>query len=249
MKVGVEHGVHEAILKRDTSVSSGDLIMPHMIDLWLVRHGETDWNRELRFQGHLDAPLNALGQQQAHRLGQHLATQGPRPLLASDLLRTRQTAEPLAGQWQTPALPESLWREQAFGVIEGLTVQEVHECHPEIVKGWRSHDPDFAPEGGESRRQFHARVMQAVQSLVERCLNERLDSPLVVSHGGVLDMVYRTATGQLLAGPRECLIPNAGLNHVRTDGVRFEIVQWALTDHLAGLPPSAVYPTALPSKG
>ena len=223
---------------------------PHnapMIDLWLVRHGETDWNRELRFQGHLDAPLNALGLRQAKRLGEYLAALPPRPLLASDLLRTRQTAEPLAGQWQTPALPDSLWREQAFGVIEGLTLDEIRERHPEIVQGWRAHDPDFAPQGGESRRQFHARVMQAVQALVERCRQEGLQSPVVVSHGGVLDMVYRSATGQPLGGPRECLIPNAGLNHVRTDGVRFEIVQWAQTGHLDGLPPSAVYPAATPS--
>jgi probable phosphoglycerate mutase len=220
-----------------------------MIDLWLVRHGETDWNRELRLQGHLDAPLNALGLQQAQRLGLSLAAQGPRPLLASDLLRTRQTAEPLAGRWQTPALPDSLWREQSFGVIEGLTLQEVQERHPDVVAGWRSHDPDFAPEGGESRRQFHARVMQAVQALLDRCSQEGWQSPVVVSHGGVLDMVYRSATGQALGGPRECLIPNAGLNHVRTDGQRFEIVQWAQTDHLAGLPPSAVYPIATPSKG
>ena len=220
-----------------------------MIDLWLVRHGETDWNRELRFQGHLDAPLNALGLQQAQRLGQHLAKNGPRPLLASDLLRTRQTAEPLAGQWQTSALPEMLWREQAFGVIEGLTLSEVHERYPEVVDGWRRRDPDFAPEGGESRRQFHARVMQAVQMLVQRCVQEGWQSPVVVSHGGVLDMIYRSAIGQSLAGPRECTIPNAGLNLVRTDGVRFEIVQWAQTGHLEGLPPSAVYPLASPSKG
>jgi len=219
-----------------------------MIDLWLVRHGETDWNRELRFQGHLDAPLNALGMRQAQRLGEHLAQAQPRPLLASDLLRTRQTAEPLAGQWQTPALPDRLWREQAFGVIEGLTLEEVRERHPEIVQGWRTHDPDFAPSGGESRRQFHARVMQAVQALVERCRQEGWQSPVVVSHGGVLDMVYRSATGQSLGGPRECHIPNAGLNHVRTDGVKFEIVAWAQTDHLDGLPPSAVYPLASPSK-
>lgn len=219
-----------------------------MIDLWLVRHGETDWNRELRFQGHLDAPLNALGQQQAQRLGLHLAAQGPRPLLASDLLRTRQTAQPLAGQWQTPALPERLWREQSFGVIEGLTFAEVQARHPQVIEGWRQHDPDFAPEGGESRRQFHTRVMQAVQSLLERCSQEGWRAPVVVSHGGVLDMIYRSATGQSLAGPRQCPIPNAGLNHVRTDGVRFEIVQWAQTDHLEGLPPSAVYPIASPSK-
>jgi len=168
--------------------------------------------------------------------------------VVSDLLRTRQTADPLAGQWQTPAMPESLWREQSFGVIEGLTLTEVQERHPDVVEGWRRRDPDFAPEGGESRRQFHARVMQAVQQLLALCTQEGRASPVVVSHGGVLDMIYRSATGQPLAGPRECTIPNAGLNHVRTDGVRFEIVQWAQTLHLEGLPPSAVYPIASPSK-
>lgn len=217
-----------------------------MMDIWLVRHGETDWNRELRLQGHLDAPLNALGLQQAQRLGLHLAAQAPRALVASDLLRTRQTAQPLGTHWQRAALPDALWREQSFGVIEGLTPTQVHEQHPDVVAGWRTQDPDFAPPGGESQRQFHARVMQAVQALLERCARESWIQPVVVSHGGVLDMIYRSATGQALGGPRQYVIPNAGLNHVRTDGQRFEIVAWALTDHLAGLPASAVYPMATP---
>jgi probable phosphoglycerate mutase len=217
-----------------------------MMDICLIRHGETDWNRELRFQGHLDAPLNALGLQQAQRLGLHWADHPPRALVASDLLRTRQTAQPLGTHWQCEAQPDALWREQSFGVIEGLTLAQVHEQHPEIVQGWRSCDPDFAPPGGESRRQFYARVMQAVQSLVECCARQTWTSPVVVSHGGVLDMIYRSATGQALGGPRQCEIPNAGLNHVRTDGRRFEIVTWAMTEHLQGLPPSAVYPVAAP---
>jgi probable phosphoglycerate mutase len=219
-----------------------------MIDLWLVRHGETDWNRALRFQGHLDAPLNALGLQQAQRLADHWATQPPRPMVCSDLLRTRQTAHPLSTHWQTLAEPESLWREQDFGVIDGLTFDEVRERHPDVVAGWRRHDPDFAPEGGESRRQFHARVLRAVQHLVERCREQGWSSAVVVSHGGVLDMVYRSATGQPLAGPRECEIPNAGLNRVRTDGLRFEILDWAFQDHLKGLPAAAVYPAATPTR-
>lgn len=219
-----------------------------MMDLWLVRHGETDFNRELRFQGHLDAPLNVLGLRQAQRLGEHLGAQGALPLVVSDLLRTRQTAQPLATQWQTQALPDALWREQSFGVIEGLSLDEVRERHPEVVQGWRRHDPDFAPEGGESRRQFHARIMQAVQALLAQSARAGWSSAVVVSHGGVLDMIYRSATGQSLAGPRECLIPNVGLSHVRTDGERFEIVQWGQTAHLDGLPPSAVYPTGASSR-
>ena len=219
-----------------------------MIDLWLVRHGETDFNRELRFQGHLDAPLNALGLRQAQRLGEHLAAQVPHPLWVSDLLRTRQTAAPLAAQWQAQAVPDALWREQSFGVIEGLTLDEVREHHPQVVQGWRRHDPDFAPEGGESRNQFHARVMQAVQTLVAQSSQQGWSNAVVVSHGGVLDMIYRSATGQSLAGPRECPIPNVGLSHVRTDGQSFDIVLWGQTTHLEGLPPSAVYPVATPTR-
>ena len=217
-----------------------------MMDIWLVRHGETDWNRELRFQGHLDAPLNDLGLQQARRLALHWAGHAPRALVASDLMRTRQTAQPLSEHWQQDLVPDALWREQCFGAIEGLTLAQVQENHPDIVRGWRSHDPDFAPPGGESQRQFHARVMQAVQALLTRCRQQGWVSPVVVSHGGVLDMIYRSATGQALGGPRQCLIPNAGLNHVRTDGQRFEIVSWAQTGDLEGLPASAVYPMAAP---
>jgi probable phosphoglycerate mutase len=88
--------------------------------------------------------------------------------------------------------------------------------------------------------------MRAVAALLERCAREAWTAPVVVSHGGVLDMIYRSATGQPLGGPRECLIPNAGLSHVRTDGQRFEIVAWGMTEHLQGLPPSAVYPLANP---
>jgi len=215
-----------------------------MIDLWLVRHGETDWNRELRFQGHLDAPLNPLGLQQAHRLGQHLAEHGPRPLLASDLLRTRQTAEPLAGQWQTSALPEVLWREQAFGVIEGLTLAEVHERHPQVVEQWLEHRADFAlPGGGESLLQFHARVMQAVRSTAEAYPGRVVT---VVTHGGVLDMLWRTANGLPLDGLRACEIPNTGINRLRWRAGTLEIVQWADAGHLEGMPPQPSTTVARP---
>ena len=69
-----------------------------MTELILIRHGETDWNRELRFQGHLDVPLNTVGHEQAKRLGVRLSGEVVQHLVCSDLLRTRQTAQPLVTQ-------------------------------------------------------------------------------------------------------------------------------------------------------
>jgi len=93
------------------------------------------------------------------------------------------------------------------------------------------------PEG-ESTRAFHARVMQAVQRVVDAHPRQTV---VVVTHGGVLDMIYRTAHSLGLSGPRQSEIPNAGVNRIRvTDGV-FEILSWADTKHLADLPPQPVY--------
>jgi probable phosphoglycerate mutase len=63
----------------------------------------------------------------------------------------------------------------------------------------------------------------------------------IITHGGVLDILYRVANGQPLGGPRQCDIPNAGINRVRTDGQRVEIVSWADTAHLTDMPPQPVY--------
>ena len=83
-----------------------------------------------------------------------------------------------------------------------------------------------------------ARVLQAVQTLAWQHEGQRL---AVVTHGGVLDMIWRTALRRPLAGPREADIPNAGLNRVRVHAAGIDILEWADTRHLADLPPQPVY--------
>ena len=107
-----------------------------MTELILIRHGETDWNRELRFQGQVDAPLNATGLEQARRVAQRLLSErfGGEHLVCSDLLRTRQTAEP-AAQALLPhlsldAVADPGLREQNFGIVDGLRVQDVKPSMP-----------------------------------------------------------------------------------------------------------------------
>lgn len=211
-------------------------------DLILIRHGETDWNRELRFQGHIDVPLNDTGHEQARRLGLALAHAPVRHIVCSDLLRTQQTAAPAAQQLGLPVRTTVTLREQAFGVGEGLRAEEIREKHPEAWDGWLRFEADRSLPGGESTRQFHARVMQALADIAAQHVGEPV---LVVTHGGVLDMVWRTARGLSLSGPRRSDIPNAGFNRIRiADPQRpddIEIVEWADTRHLADLPPQPTY--------
>lgn len=201
-----------------------------MTDLLLIRHGETDFNRQLRFQGHVDVPLNAAGQSQAQRLAERLAGEPLDAVVSSDLQRARATAEPLLQRRGGTARLDPLWREQAFGVLEGLEVPSVRLTHPELWAAWSRHDADHAPPGGESNRLFHARVMLALQALA--ATHGPAGTVAVFTHGGVLDMVWREAHGLPLAGPRECAIPNTGINRLRWDGTRLEILQWADAAHL-----------------
>lgn len=214
--------------------------------LFVIRHGETDANRELRFQGQVDVPLNAMGHEQARRLAGRLAALAQRVhidrLYSSDLLRARETAAP-AHPVLGVAQPLRELREQAFGVFDGLSVQQIEQSHADLFERWRRFDAGFELPGGESTSRFSQRVLGAFAQLASQHEGHTL---CVVTHGGVLDMIYRAATGQPLDGPRQCDIPNAGVNELlwvdaASAGGRPELVSWADVAHLGGMPPQAVY--------
>jgi len=200
-----------------------------MTELLFIRHGETDWNRQHRFQGQIDVPLNATGQRQAARMAERLAGDRHDLLLASDLQRALQTAAPLAEAWGMPAIPQPGLREQGFGIFEGLEVAEIQSGHAELWRHWLAHDADFALPGGESARQFNSRVMAAVQALADAHPGRRL---AVVTHGGVLDMLWRHAHRLALDGQRACAIPNTGLNRFRWRDGSLTVELWGDASHL-----------------
>ena len=218
-----------------------------MTDFLLIRHGETAWNRELRFQGQLDVPLNDMGFEQAQRLKarmvQSLADwqaqdRVPTRLISSDLLRAQQTAQPVAEVLgQTCTLNAGL-REQCYGVFEGMRSPEIQAQYPEAWQRWLTFDADAAVDGAESTRDFHDRVIGALQALAHQYAGEHV---VVVTHGGVLDMVWRHAQALSLSGPRVCDIPNAGVNQVAWRDGGLHIQLWADAAHLADLPEQPVY--------
>ncbi|MES2533159.1 MAG: histidine phosphatase family protein [Pseudomonadota bacterium] len=211
-------------------------------DLILIRHGETDWNRELRFQGHIDVPLNDTGHEQARRLGLRMAGEQVDVLLASDLLRTQQTAAPAAQQLSLEVITQAALREQNFGVAEGLRADDIRQLHPRAWEDWLEFRADHAMPEGESARQFHTRIIAALGRIASTYTGQRV---MVVTHGGVLDMVWRTVHGLGLDGPRRSDIPNAGFNRIRiadpAEPAAIEIVEWADTRHLADMPPQPSY--------
>lgn len=184
-----------------------------MTELILIRHGETDWNRELRFQGHVDVPLNATGHEQARRLAERLAAERPvvHHLICSDLIRTQQTAAPslqvLFPQARIDTLTDSALREQNFGVVDGKRVDDVKQDHADAWNQWLRFEADYGMPGGETTRQFHTRVMDAVYRIAQQHSGQTV---MVVTHGGVLDMIWRTARGTGLDGPRQSDIPTRG---------------------------------------
>lgn len=220
-----------------------------MTRLILVRHGETEWNRELRFQGQVDVPLNATGHTQAQRVAQRLMDDEVHQIISSDLARARQTAEPLAQLLARRGLPDPVThaglREQSFGVVDGMRVDDIKREHPAAWNQWIDFHADYAFDGGESTRGFHTRVMAALRDLVRDHAGKTL---VVVTHGGVLDMVWRSARALALDGPRQSHIPNGGVNrvlvHADAEPHRLDILEWADIAHLDGLPPQPVYDQA-----
>ncbi|TAN11783.1 MAG: histidine phosphatase family protein [Burkholderiaceae bacterium] len=199
--------------------------------LLLIRHGETDWNAANRIQGQLDIPLNARGREQARLLAEALAERDPIDhIYSSDLARALQTAQAIGTRLQSPITPMAVLRERAFGAFEGRTFADVRASDPEQSERWRRRDPGWAPPHGETLVRFRDRITRAVTALAQQNPGRQI---AVVAHGGVLDVMYRAATGLELPPPRTWKIPNAAVNRVLwTTDSGFTLVGWADTSHL-----------------
>jgi len=202
------------------------------VELVLVRHGETAWNTESRIQGHSDSPLTALGVAQARAIAARLAKERFDALLSSDLARARDTARQIAARTGHPVLEDARLRERNFGVAEGLTYGELDHQYPDVFSRVRETDPDFCIPGGESRRQFHERVVAAFTAVAGLHEGRRV---VVVTHGGVLAILYRHVHGLGIATPHAIPIVNASYNVLRCETGRWQQVCWGDTAHMGGV--------------
>lgn len=163
-----------------------------MARLALVRHGETAWNAQARYQGRADLPLSDAGQRQAVMLARRLAREEIHAVYASDLQRAWETAVTIAAPHGLPVRAETRLREMDFGDWEGLTYEEVQERYPQALAAWEADPLNVAPPGGETLVQVVARV----QSLLDDIVRVHPDQTvLLVGHGGPLRVLLCVAMG------------------------------------------------------
>jgi broad specificity phosphatase PhoE len=151
----------------------------------LARHGETDWNRDGRFQGHADPPLNAAGRRQAESLAQTVASEAPDAVYASDLRRAFETAEIVGARLGLPVGREIALREIDVGSWQGLTREQI----------------DGREWDGETYEQHRERVLGALRQIGERHPRGRV---LVVAHGGCLRRIQEVVLGEGLPVIEHC---------------------------------------------
>ncbi len=195
-----------------------------------VRHGETAWNVDARIQGQLDIALNEKGRWQAQRLARALAAREPvAALYSSDLLRAWDTAQSIAVATGLPVVTDTGLRERSFGQFEGQTFTDLEARYPLETARWRERDTNWAPPAGESLLAVRDRVLQTTARLAAQHLDEQI---VLVAHGGVMDALYRAASGLDIRAPRTWTLGNASINRLLWTPEGLSLVGWADTSHL-----------------
>ena len=180
--------------------------------LLLVRHGETDWNRDGRWQGGSDTRLNDVGREQARALAQQLDGEID-VLYSSDLARARETAEIVAAKLGLEVRLDPRLRERGFGSWEGLTTTEIEERFAEAHRRWLAGEGAGADDA-EAFEDFSARVEDFLSDVLRLHPGEEV---LVVSHGGSIRVIHALAAGvdyvrdhRLIPGVPNCSVARYG---------------------------------------
>jgi len=197
--------------------------------LYLVRHGQTDWNSEGRLQGHSDRPLDTVGRIQASAIAARLSTVSLDAIWASDLSRAQATARAIAVYHNLPVNTDTRLREVGYGRWEGRRIADLAQLYPEAVARWRADPPTYVPPGAETP--------EAVKKRVAGFLSEMKALPddrhvLVVAHGGTLRLLLSLLSpwpeGR---GPR-AVVHTASLSRVFLTGDRGTILLLDDRSHL-----------------
>ena len=182
-----------------------------MLQVYLVRHGETLWNAERRIQGQSDSPLTEQGERQAQQVGERVRALGITHIIASDLGRTRQTAGYIAAACGCEVILDPRLRELDMGVLERRLVDSLT---PE-EEGWRRRLVDGTPDGripeGESMQELGDRVRAALNDCLELPEGSR---PLLVSHGSALGCLVSTILGLPAYAERRLRLRNCSISRV-----------------------------------
>ncbi|MEW5721334.1 MAG: histidine phosphatase family protein [Chloroflexota bacterium] len=150
-----------------------------MTTLVLIRHGQTDWNVEGRWQGQTDLPLNDRGRQEAQRVAQDLGAFEFAALYSSDLRRALETAQIIGAALGLAVTPERRLREINLGVWQGMLSTDIRARYPDAFRQWHTSPLTVHPPDGEDITALAARVIQAVNEIITRHPGQRIG---IVAH-------------------------------------------------------------------
>jgi alpha-ribazole phosphatase len=178
--------------------------------IYIARHGETDANKDMRFQGHTDNPLNAKGRAQADELAARVKDLPLSKIYASDLTRAIETATPMAKCHNLKVISNSGFREICFGRWEGLTFKEIKAQWPSSIDMFLQKPGDVSIEGGESFQEVQKRAWSVFEEIVEEQKEDT--SIMLVAHGGIVRVLLCTALGLDLNKIWAFYVDNASLS-------------------------------------
>jgi probable phosphoglycerate mutase len=204
---------------------------PEFTRLVIVRHGETEFNREGRYMNQLDSPLTELGICQVKALAERLSHYRFTAFYSSDLGRTVATSKIISARCGGSPVFRAGLREHAMGHFQGLKLED---ARTQFAEDWSrfNAEEDYAIGDGESRRTFQDRVAGTVSEILSAHHGETI---LVVCHGGVLEILFRYAMEQPLNCPRRVRIPNCALNEFHVLETHWMLMTWGDVSHLMGL--------------
>ena len=194
----------------------------------LVRHGETQWNVQLRLQGMMNSELTGNGRKQAEMVAGALRERNFNAIISSDLGRAVATAEAINKYHNLPLQLEPSDRERYFGVMEGLTREEILERYPEVHAGYMERKDTYQIPQGESLVDFYKRVTAGLNEIINQNFGNDI---LIVTHGGVLDCIMRMVFDYALHAPRRFSIYNGSINVFSIRDNEWFLEQWGNIDH------------------
>ncbi|MCU7368036.1 2,3-diphosphoglycerate-dependent phosphoglycerate mutase GpmB [Pantoea stewartii] len=182
-----------------------------MLQVYLVRHGETVWNAERRIQGHSDSPLTAKGEHQARQVGERIKHAGITHIISSDLGRTRRTAEIIADACGCDVTFDARLRELNMGVLEKRLLDELSAEE----EGWRASLVNGTEGGRIPQGESMTELAQRMQDALNACLALSAGSrPLIVSHGMALGVLVSTILGLPAYAERRLRLRNCSISRV-----------------------------------
>ena len=205
------------------------------MEIYFVRHGQTVWNVEKRFQGLSDSPLTELGITQAKLLGEKLKDIKFDKFYSTSLKRAYDTANYIKGNRKQKVEIFDDFVEISMGDMEGIKQEDFKKLYPEQVKNFFFNQLEYNPSsfGGESFLEVRERVIRGLNKFIE--LNKNYERVLVVSHGATLKTLLHYISGKDISTLSDEVIPkNTSYTIVKYENGKFEIIDFSNISHLEG---------------